>query len=130
VRKLPAFGLDLVCVVAFVVAGRGSHAGDGSGRSLLVVLAPFLVGLTAGWLVLLVSGARADGWRGGAAVWALTLSVGMALRALVFDGGVAASFVLVAGTFLAASMFGWRLLWHVVLARRRRQLGPATHAGV
>lgn len=123
--RLAAFGLDLLCVAAFVVAGRGSHAEDGSGRSLLVVLAPFLIGLAAGWLAVVITGARADGWRAGAVVWLLTLGLGMTLRALAFDGGVAVSFVLVAGVFLGVTLLGWRLFVHWVRVRRRHARVPA-----
>lgn len=127
-RRLLAFGLDLAAVAAFVVIGRQSHTGDPSGDSLLTVLAPFVIGLAGAWLVILLAGARAEGWRGGLTAWLLTLSLGMALRATVFGGGVAVSFVVVAGTFLALTMLGWRLVAQLVSRRRRGQDRSATPA--
>ena len=53
----------------------------------------------------------------GVIVWASTLVVGMALRA-VSGQGVQPSFVIVAGLFLALFLIGWRVVsgW---IARRR-----------
>jgi hypothetical protein len=53
-------------------------------------------------------------------VWALSLGVGMTLRAMAFGGGVQVSFVLVAGTFLGITMLGWRLVHYAWVRRRCR----------
>ncbi len=45
---------------------------------------------------------------GGAVVWAVTVVGGLALRSLVFDRGVAPSFMVVAALTLGAMLMGWR----------------------
>lgn len=125
-KRLPAFGVDVTCVVAFVLAGRGSHAADPAVQSLPVVLAAFLLGLVVGWLAVLVAGLRADGWPAGVTVFGATLLLGLTLRALLFDGGVAWPFPLVAGGVLAATLLGWRL---VAWALLRGRAGTPDRAG-
>ncbi len=55
----------------------------------------------------------------GVAAWAGALTVGMALRGLVFDRGTAPSFVVVAAIVLGVLLLGWRLAVRVVAQRRR-----------
>ncbi len=109
VKPRPALlALDVVAVLVFVVMGRRSHGIDGITGTITTAI-PFLVGLVAGWLV-----TRA--WNNplalstGLGTWAVTLIVGMVLRSLVFDAGVAPTFVVVTALFFAALFVGWRLL--------------------
>jgi hypothetical protein len=106
---------DAVVVIIFALAGRRSHGEDLSG--VLSTAAPFLLGLAAAWVV-----ARA--WRAPAAprtgllVWAVGVPAGLLLRRLVFDRGVAPSFVVVALLVTAALLVGWRLAARGLAARR------------
>ncbi len=112
-----AFGVDVLCVLFFVVLGRRSHHEDGSFLgATLKVAAPFLIALAAGWLI-----ARA--WRrptslsAVAVIWVVTVALGMVLRNLVFDRGTAVSFIIVTSVVTFVLLFGWRLLYNKVLAR-------------
>ena len=116
---IAAGAADVLCVLAFVVAGRRSHdEGNGLG-GVLEVAAPFLIALVLGWLA-----ARA--WRRpvevrtGAVVWLATIAVGMLLRRVVFDRGTAVSFVIVATLVLGTLIVGWRALVRAVSTRRER----------
>jgi hypothetical protein len=108
-RLLPAV-LDVLLVVVFAAVGRRSHAEGLDVAGVLRTALPFLVGTAAGWLVasiVLDGGPRTLGY--GAVVVALTVVVGMGLRALAAEG-TAPSFVLVATTVLTVLLLGWRLV--------------------
>jgi Protein of unknown function (DUF3054) len=112
-RAALAAVLDVVCVIAFVVAGRRSHD-EGSGiGGVLEVAAPFLIALAAGWFALRIW-QRPLALAPAAGLWVITVALGLVLRRFVFDRGTAASFVIVATLVLGALLFGWRLV-----ARRR-----------
>jgi len=104
-----AVGLDVACVLVFVVIGRASHT---QGEALAGVAStswPFLCGLGVGWAV-----SRA--WRrplalrpAGLAVWLCTVAFGMILR-VVAGQGTAVAFIVVALAFLGLLLFGWRVV--------------------
>lgn len=112
-RPVIAVGLDLACVLVFVLIGRASHSEGETLAGLARTAWPFLAGLLAGWAAVLASrrsGARLDT---GVGIWLVTVAAGMVLRA-VSGQGVAVVFVFVALGFLGLFMLGWRLA-----ARRR-----------
>ena len=107
---------DAVCVIAFCVIGRRSHAEGVTVSGVAETAWPFLVGAVIGWLV-------SRGWRRplavaptGVAVWVCTVAVGMVLRK-ASSAGVAVTFVIVASTVTAALLLGWRAV--AALTRRR-----------
>lgn len=119
-RALLALLVDVVFVVVFAGIGRATHDGDvlGPGGSGLATTAwPFLAGLLLGWVVSLAWRRPAAPVRTGLPVWAVTLVVGMLLRALSGQG-VAAAFIVVAGITLLLFLVGWRGI-AALLARRR-----------
>ena len=119
-RRLPlALGLDTFSVVLFVAIGRREHERDSAIAGLVGTLAPFLLALAIGWIVMRVW-QRPTAWTTGVGVWATTIVVGMLLRNVVFDDGTAASFIIVASVFLALFLIGWRLVFAVV---ERRSIG-------
>ena len=108
-RPVTAMGLDLACVLVFVLVGRVSHSEGETLSGLARTAWPFLAGLVVGWVAVLAS--RRSGVRpwGGVGVWLATVAGGMVLRA--FSGqGVAVAFVFVALAFLGLFMLGWRLI--------------------
>jgi len=113
-----AIAVDGACVVAFAVIGRASHAEALDLAGLARTAGPFLAGAAVGTLV-------GRTWRlpsslrSGVAVWLGTLAGGMLLRALT-GGGVAVSFVIVAGITLAVLLLGLRVV--VMLVRRRAEV--------
>ena len=102
--------VDVVCVVAFVLIGRRDHDEGEVLVEVLRTVAPFLIGLTAGWALLARTARRGVAWRSGVIVWASTVIVGLVLRRVAFDRGAAFSFVVVATLFLGVFLVGWRLL--------------------
>jgi hypothetical protein len=122
-RRLPlALGLDTFSVVLFVAIGRREHERDSAIAGLIGTAAPFLIALALGWLILR-AWRRPTAWTTGIGVWAVTIIAGMLLRNLVFDDGTATSFVIVAASFLALFLIGWRL----VFAQAERRY-PRVHA--
>lgn len=121
-RAAPAFAIDALLIVGFAALGRRSHEEGSSLAGILEVAAPFLIAMAVGWLV-----ARA--WRTplapatGVVIWLVTIVVGMALRSLVFDRGIAPAFIIVALLTLALLLVGWRLLATWLAGRRGRLAG-------
>lgn len=112
--------LDAVAVVAFVVIGRRSHDEADTLAGVIDTAGPFLLGLVVAWLVLARWRPPADPWLG-LATALVTTGVGMVLRRALYDEGTATSFVIVATTFLVATMVGWR----VVVRQRDRRTATA-----
>ncbi|TNY38442.1 DUF3054 domain-containing protein [Thermomonospora catenispora] len=101
--------LDVVGVVVFVAVGRASHEESGTLTGVASTAWPFLAGLAVGWAV---GRARRRPWAlfpAGVVIWATTVAGGMALRAATGQG-TAPAFVIVAASFLALALLGWRLV--------------------
>ena len=87
--------VDVVAVVVFVAIGRRNHDEGTALSGVLSVAAPFLIALGASWI-----GLRT--WRDPfnrasfVATWVITVFVGLLLRRLVFDRGIATAFIIVA----------------------------------
>lgn len=118
-RPLLAAALDVLAVIAFVFAGRRTHAEGLDLAGTALVAWPFLVAAALGWLV-------ARGWRApdavlrtGVPVWLVTVGAGLLLRRAGGDG-TAAPFVVVATIVLGVLLLGWRS-GAGILARRRRR---------
>ncbi|MGV9663354.1 DUF3054 domain-containing protein [Nocardia niigatensis] len=117
-KKLVPFVVDVALVIVFCAIGRRSHD-ESIGAGLLRTFWPFGTGLLLGWVITaavaagregLSAARRFDGravWPTGVIVWLSTLAAGMLLR-VVSGQGIAFSFVLVAATFLALFLIGWR----------------------
>ena len=87
--------VDVVAVVVFVAIGRRNHDEGTALSGVLGVAAPFLIALGISWI-----GLRT--WRepfnraSFIATWVITVFVGLLLRRVVFDRGIATAFVIVA----------------------------------
>ena len=119
-----SIALDVALVVAFVLIGRRSHENGCALPGLLLAIAPFLVGLLAGWGLIR--------WRSG--TWprrvghGVTLALSTVVRGLlgrvatgqgIGDGvGGVVTFIAVALAFLLLFLVGWRAVAAYVLARR------------
>ena len=101
--------VDVVAVVVFVAIGRRNHDGSTSFLNILGVAAPFLIALGASWI-----GLRT--WRepfnraSFVATWVITVIVGLLLRRVVFDRGIATAFIIVATITLGVLLGLGRLL--------------------
>ena len=118
-RTWYAPALDALCIVVFVLVGRGRHEIDEGIGWFATVLWPLFVGwfgvaLLAGlytrvsrvWLALVVT------WLGGIATAAL-------LRGTFTDRPYVSIFTVIAIVFLGLTTFGWRAV--VVLVQRMRR---------
>ena len=113
---------DLVCVLVFAVAGKGSHEAGASAWVVLAIVWPFALAALVAHAGLALAGRPAVRvWPEGAAVLATTYVLGMVLR-VASGRGIAGGFLVVALVFLLVTMLGWRLVHRVALARRARRL--------
>ncbi|MEC3914348.1 DUF3054 domain-containing protein [Nocardia sp. CDC160] len=127
-RKPMPFVVDVVLVLFFSMLGRRSHDEAVLGAGLLRTFWPFGTGVVLGWVIAVAVASGREGvsaakrfdaravWPTGVIVWLSTLIGGMLLRA-VSGQGVALSFVLVAATFLALFLIGWRAAVQILRAR-------------
>ena len=101
--------VDVVAVVLFVAIGRRNHNEGTTLSGVLSVAAPFLIALGISWI-----GLRT--WRepfnraSMVATWVITVVIGLLLRRLVFDRGIATSFIIVATITLGVLLSLGRLL--------------------
>jgi hypothetical protein len=108
---------DLGLVLVFVAIGRSSHREGASLLGFLDTAWPFVAGLIVGWIALRAwRHPTAVVWTGWG-VWAITVVVGIALRALSGQG-IAVSFIVVTAIVVAVFLVGWRAI--VVGTRRYR----------
>ncbi|QGH70185.1 DUF3054 domain-containing protein [Pseudactinotalea sp. HY158] len=112
-----AFLFDALLVLAFVLAGRGTHSEDGGLAGAAGTAWPFWVALVFGWALARAWRRPVALWPAGVIVWATTVAGGLALRYLT-GGGLAGGFPYVAAGVLAVSLLGWRLV--ALLAARLR----------
>ena len=108
--------VDVVAVVVFVAIGRRNHDEGTALSGVIGVAAPFLIALGASWLVLRT-------WRGPfnrasfVATWVITVVAGLFLRKIVFDRGIATSFIIVATITLGVLIGLGRLLTRRLTAK-------------
>ncbi|MFM7124138.1 MAG: DUF3054 domain-containing protein [Actinomycetes bacterium] len=101
--------VDVVAVVVFVAIGRRNHDESTALSGVLFVAAPFLIALGVSWLALRT-------WRepfnraSWIATWIITVVIGLLLRRLVFDRGIATAFIIVATITLGVLLGLGRLL--------------------
>lgn len=108
-RAVPAFVVDAAFVLLFALMGRVSHVEGVALGGVLGTAWPFLVGLTAGWVV---ARAMLHRWPvevvDAVPLWLVTVAVGLVLRVASGSGGAPWSFVLVATLALGLFLVGWR----------------------
>ncbi|WP_295839018.1 DUF3054 domain-containing protein [uncultured Microbacterium sp.] len=122
-RRSPVLALivDVVLVVVFAAIGRATHDGDvlGTlGSGLATTAWPFVAALLVGWLVTRAWRRPTAFVKTGLPVWAITVALGMVLRALSGQG-VAVAFVIVATITLALLLLGWRAITRLASRSRR-----------
>ncbi len=87
--------VDIAAVLVFVAIGRRNHNEGTALSGVIGVAAPFLIALGISWI-----GLRT--WREPfnraslVATWVITVVIGLLLRRLIFDRGIATAFIIVA----------------------------------
>ncbi|TAJ48761.1 MAG: DUF3054 domain-containing protein [Herbiconiux sp.] len=114
--------IDAALIVLFVAIGRRSHDEDSALVGFLTTAWPFLAGAAIGWLAARAWRRPLAVWPTGVVVWAVSVVLGMLLRA-VSGQGVQPSFVIVTALVLAAFLVGWRAL-SLLVARTRSRRHP------
>lgn len=101
--------IDLVLIVAFAALGRRTHDEGAGLAGTLTVAGPFLIGYAVAATVFRLDRAP---WnvRRGALVAIVGVGLGLGLRGVVFDRGLAPAFVVVAFVAVTALLVGWRLI--------------------
>ena len=101
--------IDILVVLLFVGIGRSNHHHGDSLSGMVSTTWPFAVGLTFGWLIVLVRRQNGVSLGAGVEVWLATVALGMILR-VIAGQGTAFAFIVVALVFLGALMLGLRLI--------------------
>ncbi|MFV0526067.1 MAG: DUF3054 domain-containing protein [Acidimicrobiales bacterium] len=117
-----ALALDLASILAFVTIGRRSHQETDAIRDILRTAAPFLMAVVPAWVVSRVW-VNPTSLRTGGTILVVTIVAGMYTRRVLFDEGIASTFIVVATLFLTACLLGWRLIARFV-AHRRPHVAP------
>ena len=105
---------DLVCVLVFAAAGKGTHEASDSEWVVLAIVWPYALSVVLAHTGLLLRGRQTRRvWPEGAVVLAVTYVLGTVLR-LVSGRGIAVGFLVVAVVFLALTMLGWRAILRLV----------------
>lgn len=120
-----ALTVDLVLVVLFTIIGHYTHSHNFEVQGLVTTAWPFLVGLGVAWLLSAVWDRPIAPLATGTAVWAITVLLGLVIRALTGEG-TAGPFIVVAASLNLITLVGWRLIATAVTggsttARRRRR---------
>jgi len=93
----------------FIAIGRRNHDEGTAISGVLSVAAPFLIALFTSWIGLRTWN-EPFARRSWAATWAITVIIGLLLRRLVFDRGIATPFIIVATITLGVLLGLGRLL--------------------
>jgi len=120
-KFVPAAVVDILFVVIFALLGRRSHEEGVDVSGLFTTAWPFLAGLAAGWVITFALYRDKFDARlvvpTGVIAWLSALVFGMLLRA-ASGQGTAFSFIVVAASFLALFLIGWRAIYQAVQRRR------------
>lgn len=101
---------DVIAVLIFVAIGRRNHDGTIDAEGVFEVAAPFLMALAATWIIVLWRRLHPTRISTGVIVWVGVVALGMILRKVLFDGGTATAFVIVATIFVGVAVNGWRAI--------------------
>ena len=104
---------DVVVVIVFVAIGRHVHDHGVRLSGLISTSWPFIVGLAAGWGIVVARRTNGATIGAGAIVVIATTVIGMLVR-VIAGQGTAVAFIIVAVGFLGLAMLGWRVASGIV----------------
>jgi hypothetical protein len=99
---------DAAVVAIFVLIGRNEHNSGSQIAGFLTTIVPFLMAIAAAWSIPVVRRSPITP-TSGLFVWVSVIVLGMTFRRLIFDGGTATPFVVVATIFNGVFLLGWRV---------------------
>lgn len=107
-RTAIAVALDGVCLVAFVLLGRGRHGLNGGSGWFLTVLWPFALGWYGAAFATRVYRDTTHRWRRAVGTVALGVTLACIIRVAATSRSTPVVFAVVAFTFLLVTTLGWR----------------------
>ncbi|MGB0728342.1 MAG: DUF3054 domain-containing protein [Ilumatobacteraceae bacterium] len=99
---------DAAVIAIFVLIGRNEHNSGSQIAGYLATVAPFLIAIAMAWSIPVVRRSPITP-TSGLIVWMSVVILGMTVRRLIFDGGTATPFVVVATIFNGVFLLGWRV---------------------
>jgi hypothetical protein len=123
VRYAPV--VDALCILVFVLLGRGRHEIDEGAGWFFTVLWPLYVGWFAVALIARLYTRRSWIWLALAVTWLGGIAIAALLRGAFTDRPYVSIFTVIAIGFLGLTTFGWRLIAALVARSRRRETSPA-----
>lgn len=111
--------VDLVLVLAFIAVGHYQHYRDFDPSALTQTAWPFIASLVLAWLLIRVWDRPLSPFATGTGVWAVTVLVGLMLRA-ISGVSVAEAFLIVATGLNFVTLVGWRLIASAAVGRSAR----------
>lgn len=113
-----ALVVDAILVALFSVIGHYTHSQNLDPEGIWGTAWPFLAGLALAWILGAVWSAPLAPLRTGTGIWAMTVLLGMVIRALTGEG-TAGSFIVVAATLNFVTLVGWRFIATAVAGRSK-----------
>ena len=99
---------DAAVVAIFVLIGRNEHNSGSQIAGYIATVTPFLIAIAMAWSIPVVRRSPIAP-TSGLIVWVSVVILGMTFRKLIFNGGTATPFVVVATIFNGVFLLGWRL---------------------
>ncbi|GAA2014459.1 DUF3054 domain-containing protein [Brevibacterium samyangense] len=115
-----ALVIDLVLVVLFTVVGHYTHAHSLDLEGIVSTAWPFVTALVAAWILAAVWDRPLSPLKTGTAVWAITVLLGMVIRAVTGEG-TAGAFIVVAASLNLLTLVGWRVIASATTRRGSRR---------
>jgi hypothetical protein len=123
VRYAPV--VDAVCILVFVLVGRGRHEIDEGVGWFFTVLWPLYVGWFGVALVTRLYTRRRGIWLALTVTWLGGIAIAAVLRGAFTDRPYVSIFTVIAIAFLGLTTFGWRAIAALVARSRGRETSPA-----
>ncbi len=105
--------LDVAVFLSFAVFGQRTHGVESTIGTLAVIVLPFLIGWFGAAIAVRLY-ERPLSFGRCASTYLMGMTAGFLIRVFAFGRGVPVTFVIVVGLFVAAFVFGWRLIAIVV----------------
>jgi Protein of unknown function (DUF3054) len=123
VRYAPV--VDAICILVFVLVGRGRHEIDEGVGWFFTVLWPLYVGWFGVALATRLYTRRRGIWLALTVTWLGGIAIAAVLRGAFTDRPYVSIFTVIAIAFLGLTTFGWRAIAALIARSRGRETSPA-----